>query len=83
MRFPSLSLSLTALSLLRTTVAHPHYTRQAEQVQRRQNDEASYRAEAVREAFHFAWNGYYTYAFPHDELHPVTNTSGDSRYAHP
>ena len=38
------------------------------------------RADAVKEAFTFAWTGYYKYAFPHDELHPVTNTYGDSRY---
>ena len=37
------------------------------------------RAEAVREAFQFAWNGYYTYAFPNDELLPVTNTSDNPR----
>ena len=39
-----------------------------------------FRANAVKEAFQHAWDGYYEYAFPHDELHPVTNTSGDSRY---
>ena len=37
------------------------------------------RADAVKEAFEHAWNGYYTYAFPNDELHPVSNTSGNSR----
>ncbi|KAF2136151.1 glycoside hydrolase family 47 protein [Aplosporella prunicola CBS 121167] len=37
------------------------------------------RAAAVKEAFDFAWNGYYTYAFPHDELHPVSWGYGDSR----
>jgi mannosyl-oligosaccharide alpha-1,2-mannosidase len=37
------------------------------------------RADAVREAFRFAWKGYYKYAFPHDELHPRTNGYGDSR----
>jgi mannosyl-oligosaccharide alpha-1,2-mannosidase len=37
------------------------------------------RADAVKEAFQFAWDGYYTYAFPHDELHPVSNTYSDSR----
>lgn len=39
----------------------------------------SYRADAVKEAFQHAWNGYYEYAFPHDELYPVSNGSGDSR----
>ncbi|GAD98749.1 mannosyl-oligosaccharide alpha-1,2-mannosidase 1B [Paecilomyces variotii No. 5] len=79
MHIPSLSFSLTGLSLLSTAVAHPHYAQQARQVQRRQDADASQRAEAVKEAFQFAWNGYYRYAFPHDELHPVTNGYGDSR----
>ena len=39
----------------------------------------SERADAVKEAFTHAWNGYYTYAFPNDELHPVTDTFGNSR----
>ena len=30
---------------------------------------AANRAAAVKEAFDFSWNGYYTYAFPNDELH--------------
>lgn len=38
------------------------------------------RANAVKEAFQFAWDGYYQYAFPHDELHPVTNNFSDSRF---
>ena len=37
------------------------------------------RAEAVKDAFKFAWNGYYTYAFPNDELLSVTNTSDNPR----
>ena len=37
------------------------------------------RADAVREAFRHAWNGYRRYAFPHDELRPVSNGFGDSR----
>ena len=37
------------------------------------------RADAVKEAFTHAWDGYYKYAFPHDELHPVTNGFSDSR----
>lgn len=38
------------------------------------------RAAAVKEAFEFAWEGYYKYAFPHDELRPVTNGFTNSRY---
>lgn len=41
------------------------------------------RADAIIEAFRFSWDGYYTHAFPHDELHPVTNTYSDSRYPFP
>lgn len=40
---------------------------------------ARQRAQAVKDAFQFAWDGYYKYAFPHDELHPVSNGYGDSR----
>jgi mannosyl-oligosaccharide alpha-1,2-mannosidase len=32
------------------------------------------RIEAVIEMFRFAWNGYYTYAFPNDDLLPVNNS---------
>lgn len=37
------------------------------------------RAEAVKEAFEFAWAGYYKYAFPNDQLEPVTNTATNPR----
>jgi mannosyl-oligosaccharide alpha-1,2-mannosidase len=37
------------------------------------------RANAVKEAFQFAWDGYYQYAFPNDELHPESNGYGNSR----
>jgi Glycosyl hydrolase family 47 len=37
------------------------------------------RSEAIKSAFDFAWDGYYTFAFPHDELMPVTNLPGTSR----
>lgn len=37
------------------------------------------KAEAVQEAFQHAWDGYVKYAFPHDELHPMSNGYGDSR----
>jgi mannosyl-oligosaccharide alpha-1,2-mannosidase len=38
------------------------------------------RANAVKEAFQFAWDGYYTYAFPADELNPITRDKGYSRF---
>lgn len=37
------------------------------------------RADAVKEAFQTAWDGYYKYAFPHDSLLPVTNGFSDDR----
>jgi mannosyl-oligosaccharide alpha-1,2-mannosidase len=37
------------------------------------------RRDAIKSAFQFAWNGYYTLAFPHDELKPLSNTPGHSR----
>ncbi|KAB8349692.1 hypothetical protein FH972_023708 [Carpinus fangiana] len=39
------------------------------------------RADAVIEAFRHAWGGYYKYAFPADELTPVTNGKSNPRYA--
>jgi len=45
------------------------------------HQEALSQADAVKEAFQHAWNGYTKYAFPHDELHPVSNGYGDSRFA--
>ncbi|RKF78764.1 putative mannosyl-oligosaccharide alpha-1,2-mannosidase 1B [Golovinomyces cichoracearum] len=37
------------------------------------------RADAVKEAFKHAWDGYYKFAFPNDELLSVTNGSSNSR----
>jgi mannosyl-oligosaccharide alpha-1,2-mannosidase len=37
------------------------------------------RANAIKEAFQFAWNGYFEHAFPNDELHPISNTFSNSR----
>lgn len=37
------------------------------------------RRQAIKDAFQFAWDGYYTTAFPHDELKPRSNTAGRSR----
>jgi mannosyl-oligosaccharide alpha-1,2-mannosidase len=41
------------------------------------------RANGVKEAFTYAWDGYHKYAFPHDELHPVSNGYSDSRHVLP
>lgn len=37
------------------------------------------RAQAVVDTFRLSWEGYYQHAFPNDELHPVSNTYGNSR----
>lgn len=37
------------------------------------------RAAEIRDAFHFAMNGYFEYAFPDDELRPVNNTGDSNR----
>lgn len=72
---------LASLSL--TTLAVPH----GPQPERRQYytnpaGTAAERQAAVKEAFTFAWDGYYKYAFPHDELHPIANSYSDSRFVH-
>ncbi|BDD57335.1 maturation of Asn-linked oligosaccharidesprotein [Monascus purpureus] len=72
----SLSLALAVLFLVEPSVAYP-YAKPASSSRRRGDSE--YRADAVKEAFQHAWNGYKKYAFPHDELHPVSDGYGDSR----
>lgn len=75
MRIPSLSLPL-ALGLVGTVAAYPYP--EQDSVSRRGSDNQA-KADAVKEAFQHAWDGYVKYAFPHDELHPVSNGYGDSR----
>jgi mannosyl-oligosaccharide alpha-1,2-mannosidase len=75
MRIPSLSLPL-ALTLVGTAAAYP-YPEQDSVLRRAADNQA--KADAVKEAFQHAWDGYVKYAFPHDELHPVSNGYGDSR----
>ncbi|PIG83245.1 mannosyl-oligosaccharide alpha-1 [Aspergillus arachidicola] len=76
MHFSSLSLPLTALSLVTPSLAYPQF--KLDQRAARGNSSES-RANAVKEAFVHAWDGYMQYAFPHDELHPISNGVGDSR----
>jgi mannosyl-oligosaccharide alpha-1,2-mannosidase len=40
---------------------------------------AEERAQAVVDTFRTAWTGYYEYAFPNDELKPVSNGFSNSR----
>jgi hypothetical protein len=41
------------------------------------------RAEVIKDVFRFAWRGYYSNAFPNDELIPLWNWYSNSRYAIP
>lgn len=70
------SLSIAALGLTGSALAYPYPDTEA--VVREQST-SQQKADAVKEAFQHAWNGYMKYAFPHDELHPVSNGYGDSR----
>ena len=38
------------------------------------------RAQAVIDTFRISWDGYRQYAFPMDELRPVSNNGSNSRY---
>ena len=72
------SLSL-ALGLVGSVSAYPHAQQENEAVLGSSFSNNQEKADAVKEAFQHAWNGYVKYAFPHDELHPVSNGYGDSR----
>lgn len=72
----TLSLSLAALGLAGSAAAFPYP--ETETVLRRQSENQE-KANAVKEAFQHAWDGYTKYAFPHDELRPVSNGHADSR----
>lgn len=74
----ALSLSLAALGLVGSASAYPHAKPSSEAVLSAYAANQD-KADAVKEAFQHAWNGYVKYAFPHDELHPVSNGYGDSR----
>jgi mannosyl-oligosaccharide alpha-1,2-mannosidase len=51
-----------------------------EGIERRQYTEPEERAQAVVDTFKLSWEGYYKYAFPNDELKPVTNGFSNSRF---
>lgn len=76
MRLP-VSLPVTALGFLSSTVAFPYGNLEA--VLSREPETNQQKADAVKEAFQHAWDGYVKYAFPHDELTPVSNGHADSR----
>ena len=68
-------------TIVHSTFALPHNTpRDLSHPKRQYNSpNAGERAQAVIDTFRTAWDGYYKYAFPHDELHPVSNSYSDSR----
>jgi hypothetical protein len=73
----SSSVACLVLSLAQNTVSTPiKENGQKRKIAYRVND---YRADTVKHAFEYAWEGYYKYAWTHDELHPVAKTYGDSR----
>ncbi|KAI2883930.1 CAZyme family GH47 [Aspergillus niger] len=78
MHLSSLSLSLTALAIVSPSAAYPHLG-SSQPVLHTNSDTTQSRADAIKAAFSHAWDGYLQYAFPHDELHPVSNGYGDSR----
>lgn len=66
--------NLLVLCFASFTFGRPNlYSRQVESSTEQQ------RADAVREAFRFAWKGYHKFAFPNDELLPVSNGFANSR----
>jgi mannosyl-oligosaccharide alpha-1,2-mannosidase len=48
-------------------------------VEKRQHIAPKDRAQAVVDTFKLSWDGYYAFAFPNDELKPVTNGFSNSR----
>ena len=63
-----------------TTLAIPHGHNLMERQGRPDNHTLNReRADAVKATFEIAWAGYKKYAFPHDELHPISNSYSDSR----
>ncbi|KAG4430881.1 hypothetical protein IFR05_013640 [Cadophora sp. M221] len=78
MHFSRLVVPVVAL-ISGNTQAAPHgnlITRQSRPDNHTLNRE---RADAVKASFEFAWDGYKKYAFPNDELHPVSNGFSNSR----
>jgi mannosyl-oligosaccharide alpha-1,2-mannosidase len=68
-------------ALFTTALALPHNNPDDLNETKRQqrSAKAGERAQAVVDTFRIAWDGYYKHAFPHDELHPVSNGFSDSR----
>ena len=79
-RSGALALSVAFLPVISALPAVPQQIRSHAGQQKQQYSRPVDRAQAVIDTFRLSWAGYYEYAFPNDELHPVTNTFGNSRY---
>ncbi|THC95625.1 hypothetical protein EYZ11_004887 [Aspergillus tanneri] len=75
MLFRSL-LPLTAVAFATPSVAYPNLLNEQPLLK---PEESQSRADIIEESFVHAWDGYYKYAFPNDELHPLSNGYGNSR----
>jgi hypothetical protein len=71
-------------ALLSAAFALPQHNAADIKFPKRQNNDAKppieARAQAVIDTFRISWDGYAKYAFPNDELKPVTNGFSNSRY---
>ncbi|KAI9750233.1 MAG: hypothetical protein M4579_006552 [Chaenotheca gracillima] len=61
--------------------AESHYFSLKDQLAPRDTTTSQQRADAVKEAFTHAWDGYSKYAFPNDQLLPVSNGFSNPRNA--
>ena len=71
---------ILVLTLLPGVFGLPYITPHKGNRRQEYSDPSEQRAQAVVDAFRLSWNGYYTYAFPNDELKPVNNGFSNSRY---
>jgi mannosyl-oligosaccharide alpha-1,2-mannosidase len=79
-----LQLFVLGTTILSSVLALPSNTPveiATDRINKRQYAAQAERAQAVIDTFKLSWAGYYKYAFPNDELKPVTNGFGNSRYA--
>jgi mannosyl-oligosaccharide alpha-1,2-mannosidase len=82
MYYPRFMIAAPLLALLSPTVFGIPYSKDNLKRQGTRPDDHvlnRQRADAVKEAFTYAWDGYYKYAFPNDELNPVSNGFSNSR----
>ena len=74
------SLALGGAVLLNAVCAKPvGWSNGAQEKRQYDAPPAADRAQAVIDTFRLSWEGYHTYAFPADELKPVSNNAGNSR----